>query len=94
MFATRRQIDYVLVTLAVVALMLLAGMMALQHTQLQAIEETVSDGRTMGEWDIFQLQVEQLKLRSEIDAVLRDGGKGDAMSRLALRYGKIGRAHV
>jgi diguanylate cyclase (GGDEF)-like protein len=86
MLATRRQIDYVLVTLAVVALMLLAGMMALQHAQLQAIEETVSDGRTMGEWDIFQLQVEQLKLRSEIDAVLRDGGQGDAMSRLALRY--------
>jgi diguanylate cyclase (GGDEF)-like protein len=87
MFATRRQIDYVLVTLAVVALMLLAGMMALQHAQLQTIEETVSDGRTMGEWDIFQLQVEQLKLRSDIDTALRNGGQGDAMSRLALRYG-------
>jgi diguanylate cyclase (GGDEF)-like protein len=87
MLATRRQIDYVLVSLAVVALMLLAGMMALQHAQLQAIEETVSDGRTMGEWDVFQLQVEQLKLRSQIDAVLHDGGQGDAMSRLALRYG-------
>jgi len=78
--------DYLLATLAVVGLLLLSGMMALQHVQLQAIEETVSDGRTMGEWDIFQLQVEQLKLRSELDAALRDRGQGDAMGRLALRY--------
>ncbi|MEO8544662.1 MAG: EAL domain-containing protein [Burkholderiaceae bacterium] len=90
MLTTRRRMDYVLATLAAVALLLLAGMMALQHVQLQAIEETVTDGRTMGEWDIFQLQVEQLKLRSELDAALRDRGQGDAMTRLALRYAIYG----
>lgn len=87
MMNARRRIDYVLATLAAVAILLMAGMMALQHVQLQAIEETVRDGRTMGEWDVFQLQVEQLKLRSEFDAALRDQGQGDAMARLALRYG-------
>jgi len=82
----RRRIDYVLASLAAIAILLMAGMMALQHVQLQSIEETVSDGRTTGEWDVFQLQVEQLKLRSEFDAALRDRGQGDAMVRLALRY--------
>lgn len=83
----RRRIDYVLAILAAVAILLMAGLMALQHVQLQAIEKTVGDGRTMGEWDLFQLRVEQLKLRSEFDAALRDQGKGDAMAQLALRYG-------
>lgn len=82
----RHQINLVLAVLGAVALMLMAGMIALQVVQLQAIEETVSDGRTMGEWDVFQLQVEQLKLGSEIDATLRDGGQDGAMARLALRY--------
>ncbi len=83
----RRRIDYVLASLAVVAILLLSGLAALQHVQLQAIEETVRDGRTMGEWDLFQLRVEQLKLRSAFDDALRDQGQGDAMARLALRYG-------
>lgn len=87
MLTIRRQTDYVLAMLAAVALLLLVGMVTLQYRQLAAIEETVSDGRTMGEWDIFQLQVEQLKLRSEFDAALRDRGRGNAMDRLALRYG-------
>jgi|GEM_PF-2018983 len=86
MMNARRRIDYLLATLATAAILLMAGMMALQHVQLRAIEEAVSGGRTMGEWDVFQLQVEQLKLRSEFDAALRDHGQGDAMARLALRY--------
>ncbi len=86
MFKALRQIDYLLTALAAVAILLIAGMMALQHVQLQAIEDTVRDGRTMGEWDLFQLQVEQLKLRSAFDATLRDKGQGDAMDRLTLRY--------
>ncbi len=81
-----RRIDYVLTALATIAILLIAGMMALQHVQLQAIEETVRDGRTMGEWDLFQLQVEQLKLRSEFDTTLRDKGQGDTMAKLELRY--------
>ncbi len=87
MLTMRRRTDYVLAMLAAVALLLLVGMMAPQYRQLAAIEQTVSDGRTMGEWDVFQLQVEQLKLRSEFDAALRDRGQGNAMDRLALRYG-------
>ncbi len=83
----RRQINILLALLGALALLLMAGMMALQVVQVQSIEETVSDGRTMGEWDVYQLQVEQLKLGSEIDATLRGGGQGDAMSRLKLRYG-------
>ncbi len=83
----RRTINRVLAVLGGLALLLMAGMMTLQTVQLQAIEETVSDGRTMGEWDMFQLQVEHLKLGSEIDAALRDRGQGEAMVRLVLRYG-------
>ncbi len=87
MTPTRRRIDVVLAVLAGMALLLIAGMMYLQQVQLQAIEETVSDGRTMGEWDVFQLQVEHLKLRAEIDATLREQGQGESMARLGLRSG-------
>lgn len=87
MTRARQQMDYLLAVLAAVALMLLAGMMALQYDQLQDSEETVSNGRSMGEWDISQLQVEQLKLRSEINAALREQGTATSMARLALRHG-------
>lgn len=83
----RRRIDYVLASLAIVAILLLSGLAVLQQVQLQAIEKTVRDGRTMGAWDLFQLRVEQLKLLSEFDDALRDQGRGEAMARLALRYG-------
>lgn len=86
MILRRRQINLILVVLGALALLLMAGMMALQVVQLQGMEETVSDGRTMGEWDVYQLQVEQLKLGSEFDAALRDRGQGSAMARLTLRY--------
>ena len=83
----RRQINMILAVLGAIALLLMAGMMALQVVQLQAMEETVSDGRTMGEWDVYQLQVEQLKLGSALDAALRERGQGEAMAALVLRYG-------
>ena len=83
----RRQINRLLAVLGALALLLMAGMMTLQVVQLQAIEETVSDGRTMGEWDVFQLQVEHLKLGSAIDAALLERGQGESMARLLLRYG-------
>lgn len=86
MILRRRQINLVLAVLGALALLLVAGMMALQVMQLQGMEETISDGRTMGEWDVYQLQVEQLKLGSELDAALRDRGQGSAMAQLVLRY--------
>lgn len=81
-----RRIDYVLASLAIVAILLLSGLAALHQVQLRAIEEPVRDGRTMGEWDLFQLRIEQLKLLSEFDDVLLDQGQGESMARLALRY--------
>ncbi len=86
MLKSRRRIDYVLATLAVAAILLMAGMMTLQYVQLQAGEQTVSYGHTRGEWDIFQLQLEQLRLGTEFDAALLDRGQGDAMARLGMRY--------
>lgn len=86
--ALRRQsLNLVLAALGAIALLLMGGMMVLQYVQMQALEETINDGRTMGEWDVFQLQLEQLRLNSEIDATLREGGQASAMARLALRHG-------
>jgi len=53
MILRRRQLNIVLAALGAIALSLVAGMMVLQYVQLQALEETISDGRTMGEWDVF-----------------------------------------
>ncbi len=86
MLKARRRIDYILAALAMLAILLMASMMTLQYLQLQASERTVSYGHTRGEWDIFQLQVEQLKLRTEFDSALLEQGQGDAMARLGLRY--------
>lgn len=76
----------VLIVIAVLMVALLGTVGWLQYAQWQQVERSLQIGQNAGTWNYFQIQLEHLRLRKQLDETLFRDSSPATMSQLALRY--------
>lgn len=75
-----------LTALAVTLTCMLLGVGWIQYGQWRQLEDSINEGKTSLEWDVFQFQSEQLRLASQLNEALLGQGSVETMKDLSLRY--------
>lgn len=82
----RNRARLIMTAIALVMSLLVGTVAWLQYQQWQQVERSLQTGQNAGTWNHFQVKLEHLRLRKQLDEVLLADSSPQAMASLALRF--------